>query len=70
MCVSSLFSLVFHSSGGGESPNGFEMPTVNRPSASSILGENCFPEFMVTAGLVQMFMKLHIKKKNKGGARI
>lgn len=41
------------------------MPPVNKPSASSILGENSFPECMVTSGLIQMFMQLHIKKKNK-----
>lgn len=60
MCISSLlFTLFFHSSGG------FKMPPVNKPSASNIPGENCFPERMVTAGLVQMLMQLHIKKKNK-----
>lgn len=63
MCVSSLLLICFFISRGG--PNWFKMPPVNKPSASNILGKNCFPERMVTAGLVQMFMQSHIKKKNK-----
>lgn len=46
-------------------PNGFKMPPVNKPSASSIPGENSFLKCMVTSGLIQMFMQLHKKKKNK-----
>lgn len=50
---------------GEGGPNGFKMPPVNKPNAFNIPGENCFPECMVTAGLVQMFIHLHIRKKNK-----
>lgn len=65
MCQQLVIYSDFSFLGGGGGPNGFKMPPVNKPSASNIPGENCFPERMVTAGLVQMFMQLHIKKKNK-----